>query len=182
MNQQIAQAISKSSEDFLRFVWPAIGAPFGDVVPVETVTANQFAAELDRRAGIDVWLIGVGGDMRGLASRVQWTDSSYDTFTVRVRSRYGRATEYHKRKAEIASNGASISPYYFVQGYVSKDRTHLVAAAIARMRDVIKAVELDMGRLMPANGDGSQGFAVPWHKLQELNASIQIWRATEGDL
>lgn len=177
MSDDITSTISRSSEDFLRFVWPAIGKPFGKVIPVESVTANSFAVELDRRAGIDVWLVGVGGDLRGLASRVQWTDDSYDTFTVRIRSRFGNPTEYHKRKAAIANGGASISPYYFVQAYVSLDRTRLVAAAIARTADVIAAVDQGIGRLMPRNGDGSQGWAVPWAQLQGHSAPVAIWRA-----
>jgi len=138
MNEQIGRAMRRSSEDFLRLVWPAIGARFGEIIPVETVTANSFAKELDVRAGIDAWLICVDGTMRGLASRVQWNDRSYDTFTVRMRSRYGGPTEYDKRRREIATTGA-ITPHYFAQAYISEDRTRLLAAALTRMRDVIAA-------------------------------------------
>jgi hypothetical protein len=177
MSETVNRAIRKSSEDFLSLVWPEIGKAFGEIIPVETVTDNDFAKQLDTRAGIDNWLIGVDGHMRGLASRVQWTDKSYDTFTIRVRTRYGYATEYHKRKKEIATLG-TITPYYVTQAYVSKDRTRLVAAAIGRMRDVICAVDDEVGRLMPPNSDGSQGWAVPWQSLMDRGAPLQVWPPT----
>lgn len=181
MSAQVERVIRKSSDDFLKVVWPLIGRDFGTPIPVETVTSNAFAKELDTRAGIDVWLISVDGHMRGLASRVQWTDRSYDTFTVRMKSRYGGPTEYHKRKREIAAPG-SITPHYFCQAYVSVDRSKLVAAAIACVRDVISAVDLDMGRLMPPNPDGTQGYAVPWSALSNNGARIHIWPDPEPTL
>lgn len=180
MSETVNRAIRKSSEDFLRLVWPEIGKPFGELIPVETVTDNAFAKELDTRAGIDSWLVGVDGHMRGLASRVQWTDKSYDTFTIRMRTRLGNATEYHKRKREIATLG-TITPYYVTQAYVSLDRTRLVAAAIGRMRDVIHAIDDEVGRLMPRNPDGSQGWAVPWLSLIDRGAPLRIWPPIEQE-
>jgi hypothetical protein len=171
------ERLNKSSADFLRLVWPAVGARFGDPIPVESVSESSFAKELDARAGIDVWLIGMDGHMRGLASRVQWTDRPYDTFTVRVRSPRGRPTEYHKRKAEIEAIVPAIRPYYFCHAYVSTDRTRLLSAAIARMSDVIAAVDNRVGRLMPANRDGSQGWAVPWDALRSAGSQVVVWPA-----
>jgi hypothetical protein len=178
MRTEVGSALRKSSQDFLRLVWPAIGGEFGEVIPVETVTANSFARELDMRAGIDAWLVSVDGHMRGLASRVQWTNSSYNTFTVRVRTRYGRPTEYHKRKAELAAMVPAITPHYFVQGYVSMDRTRLVAAAIAPMRSVIQAVDEEIGWLMKPNPDGTQGWAVPWESVSPR----KVWPAPQESL
>lgn len=180
MRPDVATAMSRSSEDFLRLVWPQIGARFGEIIPVESVTANDFARELDARAGIDIWLIGGDGHMRGLASRVQWTDSPYNTFTVRVRTRNGGPTEYHKRKAEIAASGATIRPHYVAQAYISLDRTRLLSAALGRMEDVIAAVDLDMGWLMPPNGDGTQGYAIRWSRLRESGAKVQTWPYEQG--
>jgi hypothetical protein len=176
VNEQIKRAISESSRDFLRFVWPAIGAEFGEVIPVETVTANSFAAELDRRAGIDIWLVGNDEHMRGLASRVQWVDKSWDTFTIRIRSRYGNPTEYHKRKGEIATPGA-ISPYYVTQGYVNRDRERLLGAAIARMPDVIAAIDHELG-YCKSNGDGTEFYVIPWAALNV----IRVWHPDNGQI
>ncbi len=161
MSAQIERAIRRSSEDFVSLV------------------DNEFARELDRRAGIDMWLICRDGHLRGLASRVQWTDDPYNTFTVRIRSRLDRPTEYHKRKAEIAAAGA-ITPYYFCQAYVSADRTRLITAAIARTADVIAAVDFELGRLMPRNPDGTQGYAITWKRLQAAGAALRLYPG-DGD-
>lgn len=175
MNPDMRDRLQKSSSDFVRLVWPAIGAGFGDPIPVESVSDSGFTKELDARAGIDAWLISVDGHMRGLASRVQWTDRSFDTFTVRVRSRSGQPTEYHKRKAEIEAVIPAIRPHYCCHAYVSMDRTRLIAAAITRMSDVIAAMDAGVGRLMPANRDGTQGWAVPWAALRERGAPLRIY-------
>lgn len=176
MSGQIEIRIGQSSRDFLNIVWPQLGKRFGEIIPVESVTANTFAKELDARSGIDNWLIGRDGHMRGLASRVQWHDRGYGTFTIRVRTRYGNETEYHKRKREIATDGA-ITPFYVCQAYVSTDRTRLVSAAIGRMRDVIEAIDDDIGGLLPRNPDGSQGWKVPWAELRRRGAPIEEWPA-----
>jgi hypothetical protein len=182
MNRRIEATIKKSSEDFLGLVWPAIGARLGRPIPVESVADSAFAKELDTRAGIDAWLIDIDGHIRGLASRVQWNHRSYDTFTVRVKSSFGGPTEFDKRKHEIATPG-TITPHYFVQGYVTLDRRCLLAAAIARMRDVIAAVELDKGWLMPRNEwDGTQGYAIRWSILRALGAPIRVWPEPEPSL
>lgn len=189
----IEGAMRKSSQDFLRLVWPVIGMPFGRPIPVETVSANAFARELDARAGIDNWLIGVDGHMRGLASRVQWPRGEpYNTFSIRIKSRSGGSTEYDKRKREIAALGA-LTPHYVVQAYVrctnpqpkpghtecaTGDHVQLMSAAIALMRDVIAAV-YRIGRLMPANPDGTQGWAVPWDELLAESVPIQVWPAPQ---
>lgn len=172
---QIRDRINKSSHDFLKIAWPHVGEGFGDPVPVESVTDNYFAKELDARAGIDMWVISVDGHMRGLASRVQWPNHSYDTFTVRIRNSSGTPTEYHKRKAELQAHGA-IRPHYFCHAYVSRDRTRLLAAALALTIDVIAAVDLQLGRPLPPNSDGSQGYAIPWERLADSGASIRIYR------
>lgn len=173
--------IQNSSADFVRLVWPRIGSPFGKIIPVESVSHNTFAKELDARSGIDNWLVGTDGNMRGLASRVQWTDHGYGTFTIRVRTAYGNETEYHKRKREIATDGA-ITPHYACHAYVSLDGTRLVSAAIARMRDVIAAIDDEVGWLLPPNRDGSLGWAVPWTALRARGVPIMQWPAAAEPL
>lgn len=186
MSEDVQRRIGKSAEAFRRLVWPTIGGGFGDVIPVESVSDSVFATEMDRRSGVDVWLVSGDGHMRGLASRVQWPGRAFDTFTVRVRSRGGGRTEYEKRTQEIRSNrdgvGGVLSPYYVTQGYVSRDNTELLTAAIARMRDVIAAVEMDMGWFMPPNSDGSQGYAVPWSRLREAGAPIVVWPGEDREV
>lgn len=174
----VERRLKQSSQDFLTYVWPQFEPMFGSVIPVESVSENVFADELDRRAGVDVWLLSTDGHMRGLASRVQRQYKCHETFTVRVRSPYGRPTELHKRRAEIAANrdGAGvISPHYFVQGFIHQDEPRLLGAAIARMCDVIAAVEADNGEELRPNKDGSIGYAVKWDAIEDAGCPIRRW-------
>lgn len=175
MRADVAGRLAKSSEDFLTHIWPAYQAQFGDPVPVESVTANDFARELDVRSGIDMWLMSRDGHMRGLASRVQWGDKSWDTFTVRMKRVSGYATEFDKRVAQIATPG-TVWPWYFCHGYMSKDRTRLIAAALARTADVIAAVQFGIGFEKPNSEDGTRFWCVPWRDLAGTGAQLQVVR------
>lgn len=171
----IDDQMGRSSADFLRLVWPEVGLTLGRLVPVESVTDSEFARLLDRRAGVDQWIVCRDGHLRGLASRVQWPErGAFCTWTVRVRSRYGGPTEYHKRKAELATEGA-VRPALTCQAYVSADRTRLLGAAVTRTSDLIRAVDLGLGRLMRPNADGTQGYAVGWDALSGAGAWVVRW-------
>ncbi len=59
MNGAVERAMHRSSKDFIEVVWPSLGPVLGggNLIPVETVTANDFTATLDRTAGIDAWIV-----------------------------------------------------------------------------------------------------------------------------
>lgn len=188
----IEDRIKESSRDFLQHVWPAINTSnyWSMAEPVEVAAPDSVASQLDKKAGIDNWLITRdGGLVFGLASRVQWPrNGSFDTFTVRVRSRYGGLTEYDKRRLEMVTPGA-ITPWWWCHAYISCDQGrasgqhgecateshHFVAAGMVQTRHLIKAVELDMGRLLPPNADGSQGYQVKWERLLREGCKVPIW-------
>lgn len=192
MTASIEDRIKESSRDFLRLVWPVIGA--GDywtmAEPVEVASPDSIASQLDKKAGIDNWLITRReGMVFGLASRVQWPkNGSFDTFTVRVRSRFGGMTEYDKRRIEMVTPGA-ITPWWWCQAYIrcarGRDSGHhgdcppeshtFIAAGMVETRHLIKAVELDMGKLLPPNRDGSRGYQVSWERLRHEGRDVPIW-------
>lgn len=177
----VADNMRRSTRDFLNVVWPELSPTFGQIIAVETVSANSFARELDMRSGIDHWLIGRDGHMRGLASRVQWPrERAFDTFTLRVRSRYGNATEVDKRRAELASPGA-LTPYYVTQAYISEPDKRLLSVGTARMADVIEAYDQGCGFLLPPNADGTRGHAIRWSDLQRAGYLIHIYKPTDHD-
>jgi hypothetical protein len=185
MSETVRTSIKRSSADFADLVWPTVQAVFGggNLLPVETVTANEFAAELDRTAGIDAWIVQRGKHVFGLASRVQWGVPSqwfpYNTFTVRTKLPSGGRTEYDKRRSQIATSG-SIYARWTTQAYVScacpslpdhLDQVHtrsrkLITAAIVDTRDVIAAVDLGIGFEKP-NPDGTRFWCVRWQELWE---------------
>lgn len=119
-------------------VWPTIKGwcRGGELVPVESVTSNDFASQLDMLSGIDAWQVAEGlAGMRGIASRVQY-GTSYDSFTVRTTLPSGADTELQKRQAALADPDAGwLYPALTVQAYV-KDGT-LLTAAMVRTKDLI---------------------------------------------
>jgi hypothetical protein len=183
MSKAIAAAIKWSSADFGQLVWPTL-APLlggGELLPVETVTANDFANELDRTAGIDAWIVQRGRHVFGLASRVQWLKpwrAPYNTFSTRMKVPSGRETEYDKRVRQIATPG-SIVARWTTQAYVEcqcphypprhEEGTHqqsrrLLTAGVAETAPVIAAVGLGIG-YEKTNDDGSRFWCTPWAEL-----------------
>lgn len=190
----IENRIKESSRDFLRVVWPVIGEDFDAVEPVEIASLESIASQLDKRAGIDNWLLLSNGVVMGLASRVQWPQRhrSFDTFTVRIRARGGGRTEYDKRLLEMQTPGA-ITPHYWCHSYIacvnrseagghadcSPESHTFLSAAIIETTKLIWAVRLDMGAEKAPNGDGSQMYVVPWSSLREAGSPPRIWRAKD---
>jgi hypothetical protein len=164
MRQDVAQRMSWSAQLFRDVVWPVLSPHLGNAraVPVESVTERQFAKELDTQAGIDAWVIHGQGYVRGLASRVQRGDRNWRTFTVRMSLVNGRPTEYHKRKMEMATEGA-ITPHYWAHAYVSAAGS-LLGAAVAKASDVVLAVSYGIGQER-RNPDGTVFWCVPWDEL-----------------
>lgn len=171
MKEDVAYRMSWSAQLFKDVVWPALSPRLGsaDVIPVESVTEYKFAKELDTNAGIDAWVLQRQGYLRGLASRVQRTDRNWRTFTVRMSRLSGRPTEYHKRKMEMATDGA-ITPYYWAHAYVSPAGV-LLGAAVAKASDVILAVGYQIGRER-RNPDGTIFWCVPWDELPTSGYSL----------
>jgi hypothetical protein len=118
MRADVAAALSKSAVIFRDRVWPLIGEACGggQLIPVELVTESRFAKDLDALAGIDAWQILRPFGMRGLASRVQYTDQPWRTFTIRASLASGYETELHKRLRAIQHG--YLYPHFTVQAYV----------------------------------------------------------------
>lgn len=188
----INDRIRESSRDFLRHVWPVINADgrWSMAEPVEIASPDSVSSQLDKKAGIDNWLVSRGtGLVFGMASRVQWPrNGSFDTFTVRVRSRCGRPAEYDRRRLEMVTPGA-ITPWWWCQAYIrceqgrasgehgdcAVESHHFIAAGVVQTRHLIKAVELEMGKPLPPNPDGSQGYQVKWERLLREGCKVSIW-------
>lgn len=138
--------LSSSSADFLRVVWPAIKGMVGggEIIPVESVADKGMATMLDQRSGIDAWHLSQDGRVRGVASRVQWTDKPWNTFTVRYSRDSGAKTEYEKRKIDIESDAGWLYPHMTVQAYIGGDKTSggdLLSVAVIKTRSLIAACE-----------------------------------------
>lgn len=128
------------------------------------------ARELDVRAGIDELQILPSGAMRGLACRVQYTES-FDSFTIRAGRESGRETEYHKRRAAIANNW--IYPQITIQAYISEGYCVYGAIETRALYSYIDQAK-EAGRLhaQRAAQDGTLFYVAYWDELEELGYDV----------
>jgi hypothetical protein len=170
MRPQVAESLARSQRDFLELVWPQISrcCGGGDIIPVESVSDSGFASTLDLSAGIDAWQTledaNAGTVLRGIASRVQWGDRVWDTFTVRRTVASGRPTEYAKRLAALNEDRGYLYPHLTVQAYINDGV--LLSVGVARTRQVIEAVRSDKHRPNPQ--DGSTFFYVAFDDVLDI--------------
>lgn len=149
--------MTRASRAFVDYVWPAVAHFCGDgeLMPVESTTAEGFARELDILAGIDFWqAMRDRGYMRGIAARVQATPrGAFDTFTIREHRDSGARTEFEKRLGSIRQREVgALYPALTVQGYVASwDEGPLLSAAVCRTIDLYEWLA-DMLATAPAAG------------------------------
>lgn len=132
--------LSDSASDFLRCVYPAIEKYIGggELIPTETLYKNEIFKKLDIHSGIDAWQLNSIHGIRGIASRVQWGNMAWNTFTIRYVRSSGAKTEYEKRLWAVKSNGGWIYPYYTVHAYINERGGNgtLMSAAITKTKDL----------------------------------------------
>lgn len=173
MSETWREDLSRSAEQFVHTIWPDIQDEwFGSasVAPVEAVSEEEFAEELDQLAGIDYWVVQSDEGMRGIASRVQSGEyGDMSTFTVRYQRKSGVETEYQKRKQAIQEE--YLYPYWTIQGYVQRGQTDNVA--LVRTDDLIRYINRgEEGTHYGENGTRTNGTArfyyVHWKDLNEF--------------
>lgn len=130
----------------MRVVWPAIKGRLGggEIVPVESVADKGMATMLDQRSGIDAWHLSADKQVRGIASRVQWSNTPWNTFTVRYARDSGAKTEYEKRKHDIHANAGWLYPHLTVQAFIAGGKTEtgsLLSVGIIKTKSLIDACE-----------------------------------------
>jgi hypothetical protein len=170
---------------FLSQVWPVIREHCGGgrVVAVERPDgrASPGFALLDLEAGIDYIQIDPDGVPFGLAVRVQeCRGQSFDTFTVRRRTRHGRPTELAKRLAAL--DKLHLKPLFSrwtIQAYVTaSDRRSLVAVGVVptvALLTHVKAGHEDEHWWLDQTTD-AEFLYVPWTVLPSYWAPF-VWRA-----
>lgn len=144
VRDDVARDLSASASDFERIVWPAIKPLFGHgrMVSIECATSKGLTRDFDVLAGIDGWhMLDDKGVMRGVASRVQWGDKSWRTFSIRRERPNGSRTEMEKRLYAIDNPEHNwLIPALTVQAYLTKPKPGgaLIEAAVIRTRDLYR--------------------------------------------
>ena len=157
----VEREIARSADHFQRIVWPNLSPLLGggNVIPVETVTDSRMAQILDQLGGVDIWYVNQE-QIFPVASRVQYTDRAWNTFTIRYSRPSGAPTEYDKRLRSI--HNGSLYPRWTIQAYVYKDRLLTAAAVDTKHLIEVATKHLDQVRHNPA--DGVKFLFVHWHQ------------------
>jgi hypothetical protein len=114
----------------------------GDVENIENNKKDKMSMAFDRYAGIDAWLIKGDEGIRGIASRIQFGNTNWRSFTIRKERETGHITEFEKRKYAIEHNW--IYPYWIIQAFISKDKQKILGFAVAKMQDIIEIINRDL--------------------------------------
>jgi len=176
----IARRLTQSAQDFQEIVWPRI-APWcggGQLIPVESVTAQRMAKMLDLLAGIDAWQVNNEHGVRGITSRVQW-GYPHNSFTVRARTPRGNPTELEKRLAALDSPQSGwLFPALTCQAYLDRPGGRLLSVGLARTADVCRQAHDKVRRGVPllVSPTGEEFMPVYWLELQEKGIRIRCWR------
>jgi hypothetical protein len=168
VRDDVKRDLSDAAYEFTRVVWPAIRPCFGggQVIPVETIEDVEVAKMLDVLGGIDYWhVMGNGIGVRGVASRVQWVDRAWDTFTIRERRPGGAKTELSKRLECSGVADGRLYPYLTVQAYLTKPRRsgELIQAHVTTTDSIIAFVMEN------------------YERVTRSSHGIGVWRQTNTD-
>ncbi len=121
---------------------PLVGG--GEIIPVESVADKGMATMLDQRSGIDAWHLSQDQQVRGIASRVQWTSRPWNTFTVRYTRDSGAKTEFEKRKHDIYAGSGWLYPHLTVQAFIEGSKAlpgDLMSVAVIKTKSLIDACD-----------------------------------------
>lgn len=169
--------LEKSNELFMQCVWPMVAdyCGGGKIVTVETATDKKASKELDIFGGVDLWQI-VNKQMRGIASRVQWTlkDGKYpwNTFTIRSERASGATTELSKRQKAISDRWTY--PHLTFQAYVSEEPRLLSFASIetCSLYEFVQIHKDTLPTRQAHDGHLVRFIVVPWGLLQEHGVPV----------
>jgi hypothetical protein len=159
---------------------------FGKVISAEEVTDKRdFVRQLDILAGIDAWHIIDGYGMRGIASRVQECDPSWDTFTIRWDRSNGIETERHKRLRAIHNKAEGLLlPHITVQAYVTPETVRIglvnTEALFLQAENHLKENPNPTSSKLPVyfrknNFDGNRFLVVSWRWIRIAESVEVFW-------
>ena len=152
----------------------------GEMYPVEG-EVHPTLRMLDMTGGVDYFHVSKKtGCIRGFASRNQWCDRNWATFTVRETRESGARTELAKRRAAALHKG--ISPALTLQSYFSHQRG-LLGFAIAREDDILSLIDKGFcTRKTTQQGQiGQATFAVvEWRDLIRLTRPLMIYDRSDA--
>lgn len=172
-------AISVSALNVQTFILPILKRlyPNCDFIHNE-IAEDKIAKSLDYYAGIDLLKIDKEkGNIQGIASRVQFTELCYETFTTRFKRDSGTPTEFDKRLN--AMRNGFLSATLTMHAYISPSLNQLLGMAIAKTSDIWRFIQQENPPLKHTSeyqyGQASF-YVVKWQDL--INKNYDLLRVT----
>ncbi|MBU1289908.1 hypothetical protein KKG85_01550 [Patescibacteria group bacterium] len=110
--------------------------------------------------------------MRGIASRVQFGNTDWKSFTVRYKRSSGATTEYEKRKLAIYGDRGLLYPYLTVQAYV-KENNEFMSAGVIKTKDLFNCLDdPKLYEIRKNKSDGNIFRFVRWSKIKKLVQTV----------
>ena len=173
--------LSDSAFDFKRLIYPKLkelNFISGELVQIEVATDIKFkylASKFDQLSGIDAWQIVEPLGIKGIASRIQWGEKAWGTFTIRKTRATGTKTEYEKR-VEAIESGEWLYPYYTIQGYITERRVgKLLSFAIAKTEDIFEMIDKGFYKENKNKEDSNIFIIVNWIDMKKQGYRIKIY-------
>lgn len=167
--------LGDSANSFVHIVYPKLlecRFLLGDVVPIESVTAMGIAKDLDMFAGIDAWHVYKKCGIQGIASRVQYGQRAWNSFTIRKHRSSGSETEYAKRKIAIYT-GDWLYPTLTIQAYVtSRKNGELLSVGITKTKNIFDAIADGNCNTKTNPTDGNTFYTVFWKDMSD----VDVWQ------
>ena len=178
MGSDFTKTMLQMQECYREVVLPAVKKllkSHWQIISVET-EKPEIAKWLDVYGGCD-WLLldKEKSIIYGVASRIQFAEKSFDTFTVRFKRDNNAPTEYEKRKEAIKSAG--IYPKYTFQAYVSKEM-QVLGMAMMFTSDLLKFIEKKSSVIKHTGEEqiGQASFiACKWEDIYKAGYPISIY-------
>lgn len=157
-----------STADFTNIVWPAIKDSIGGgmIVPTEGTPVQMFNA-VDMLSGIDILQRLPSGAQRALASRVQWGDRAWRTFTIRSIRTSNAETELEKRLRTFLDE-SGLLPTKTIQAYLTERGGRLICAGVVDTKPLLKFVVQHLEQLVRQARltENAMFIWVPWDELR----------------
>lgn len=196
MRKPVEDNLKDTIFDFSRLVWPLVGPWCGGGVFTSVESESHvLAKDLDVLAGIDGFQkLPQKGVMRGIASRIQWTDKDWKTFTIRKNRGSGAETELKKRLYALAHlDKGFFYPHLTIQAYITERRVGtLISVAVTRTTELIpyayetwmnneKKNSTAVREKLAKDEDGSLSWflAVDWDAYKRAGCFIRQWHRTD---
>jgi len=168
MPSDVQTAMKDSQYYFRTLVMPEFLKAFGGKMETVEGLPHSLTQKLDIAAGIDAVYEPPGCGPYGLALRIQY-GKNYESFTVRCQRESGAKTEFTKRQESFQKGG--LAPTLTLQAYIDRERSRLLAGAVARTVDILQCIELGHcdKHVTGASEIGRAAFySVSWNTLDKL--------------